>query len=69
MKIIILYKRIKDSFKGHFLFLAYLTYIRRSSSLEKDTEADIILRTFDINSSNMFCSMHDFISKTLSLNL
>ena len=43
MKIIILYKRIKDSFKGHFLFLAYLTYIRRSSSLEKDTEADIIL--------------------------
>ena len=30
---------MKDTFKGQFFFLEYLTCIRRSSSLEKDTEA------------------------------
>ena len=57
---------------------------RRSSSVEQDTkelksreklgafktlQCNIIL-IFDINSSHrMFSSMHDFISKTLTLNL
>ena len=32
------YRRIKDSFKGHLLFLVYEPFIGRSSSLEKDIE-------------------------------
>ena len=77
-----LYRRIKDSFKGHFLSLCCQPCIRRDSSLEKDTkvlkrrekfEAENffkalqynITRIFEINSGNMFCSMHDFIRKTL----
>ena len=35
MKIIILYRRIKDFFQGHF-FLGYYMCIRRSCDLEKD---------------------------------
>ena len=31
-----LHRRIKDSFKGHFLFLGYQPCFRRSSSLKKD---------------------------------
>ena len=38
MIIILLYRRIKYSFKGRFRFLEYLTCIRKSSSLEKDVK-------------------------------
>ena len=38
IKIILLYRQIKDSFRGCFLFLGYWTCIRRGSSLETDVK-------------------------------